>query len=136
MNAGRQASQALGAIALASRALAFALALALAACGASGGSGARTHDDRYREIQRHEATIAHSRALVLEGPPPECAPGCDAVVLAARASRAICELADEIADEDARTRCRRGSASLEELRAWRRADCVCDAAPGTGASLR
>lgn len=115
--------------------VAAALALsisAMAACGAAGASGARTDDDRYRDIQRHEAVIARSRALVVEGE-PQCAARCDAVHAAARASVAICALADEVADEDSQTRCRAGRATSAELGAAPAGDCVCDAEPRRGA---
>ena len=76
-------------------------------------------------MQRHEAVIARSRALVIEHE-PECAQRCDAVAAAARAAHAICAIADELADEDSQTRCRRGRATSDELRGTSTGDCACD----------
>ena len=74
----------------------------LAGCG--GASAAVDPDEAFREIQVHEATIAHQSAAA-----ERCAPQseCEAERALCHAVERLCEVSRSIDDPDATTRCER-----------------------------
>ncbi len=93
--------------------------MAVLACGASPPPPAT--DEQFHAIQRYEATLDEVRNAALEGVCPE---PCDATAEGCAAADAICAIADEVADQDARLRCRAAQERCDRYRAAR-ARCQC-----------
>jgi len=91
--------------------LLLTLTVALLGCGAAGPTPA-THDD-FRAIQRHETVIEHALAALRDDGAP-CPDRCDAAAEICAARDAICHIAEDTADLDARSRCRQASDACEE----------------------
>jgi len=107
-------------------AVAGAFFVALAAC-AGAPPRERSVDDRYRDIQRAEAVVARSHALVVDQQ-AECAPACRAGDDARGAAGTVCNHARRIGDADSSARCSDARASVAELSARLGARCACSEA--------
>ncbi len=88
----------------------LSFSLLAAACGGAGHDTRPATDDDFRAIQRAEATLESASRLARD-PDSSCEEAREATGRGARARAAICGIADETADLDARARCRSASDS-------------------------
>jgi hypothetical protein len=89
--------------------------------------------DHFRQIQRLEARVEASRAVVrreAEAEAPDCGRACAAAEDGCAAAEELCALAGTVDDLDARTRCERARTACVELRGRTEPPCGCDAGGG------
>lgn len=101
------------------------LGVALCSCAGthSGARSAPTEDDAFARIQVHEAEqLAAERSGGAQG--AGCPTRCRAASSGCGASESICDIAAELADADALTRCERARARCESA-STSTADCRC-----------
>jgi hypothetical protein len=90
----------------------------LAAASATGCGGAQATDEDFREIQRHEATIAAEGPVAWSGDASiDLAVRRAAAEATCNASEAICDIADDSDDRDAAARCDQAERACGRARA-------------------